>query len=61
MSEEMHSLDEWILENEMEDLVEEIEAQLEEYITDSDDVSEATRLVLISMRQHMRTKGFDNE
>ena len=61
MSEESHSLDEWIMENEMEDLVEEIECHVTDYLTDDDSISDLTRHIMISIRQHMKMKGFDDE
>ena len=61
MSDEIHSLDEWILENEMEDLVEEIESHLEDFIDDTDQVSDLTRMIMISMRQNLKLKGFSSE
>lgn len=52
-----YSIEDWIIDNDMEELQEEIETHLSEYM---DNIEDTSRLIMISIRQKLEDRGFDS-
>ena len=62
MSEDVYTLEEWIMHNEAEELREDIETHISALTDlDSEDAEGLSRMIMISIRQHVQMKGFTDE